>query len=475
MNPRFFTQTIKRKDAKTQRRKERKNKDIGTLSSRLSSFAFHLFFVYTLFIALVCSGCTPKRTLSSDPHIAELQQKTENRKLVSIHIVDQNGLSETIGAKERLETYKDIDFLESQTYQKVLRVYAKDAKSNTFSLVTSYYPNGQVKQYLEAENGQARGRYLEWYQNGQKKLLCSVLGGTADLDEKSQSNWIFDGENLCWSETGALKATLPYEKGVLSGIARYFHTNGNTAEEIPYVQGHIEGEKKEWDEEGDLIATTLYFKGEKHGSSLGYWNPTLIAWQEEWEEGQLKTGLYKDAQGVVVSLVEKGTGKRVIFDEAGPVEIHEYTEGRPEGEILLLDEQRRVVQKIHVKNGVKHGQELYYHSDYVTPKLSIDWYEGNIHGYVRTWYDDGSLESQREMSRNCKQGHLSAWYSTGELMFIEEYEKDQLVRGEYLKKGEKIPVSRVIEGTGVATFFDKEGTFLRRVEYQKGKPVVELE
>ena len=89
---------------------------------------------------------------------------------------------------------------------------------------------------------------------------------------------------------------------------------------------------------------------------------------------------------------------------------------------------------------------------------------------VKTWYPDGSMESQREMSGNYKNGLLTAWYIDGNLMLIEEYDRDKLIRGEYFKKGEKIPASQVAGGKGVATLFDSEGNYLRRVNIFNGRP-----
>src|SRR3972149_7346238 len=69
--------------------------------------------------------------------------------LVSMQIIDRNGFSETIGSKERLSPYKKVDFLSSQPYQKVLRVFAKNHEGKSRSALSSYHPNGHIWQYLE--------------------------------------------------------------------------------------------------------------------------------------------------------------------------------------------------------------------------------------------------------------------------------------------------------------------------------------
>jgi hypothetical protein len=55
-------------------------------------------------------------------------------------------------------------------------------------------------------------------------------------------------------------------------------------------------------------------------------------------------------------------------------------------------------------------------------------------------------------------------------MLIEEYDNDQLVKGIYIKKGEKSPVSVIENGEGIATLYDSDGYFLKKIKYYKGIP-----
>ncbi len=69
-----------------------------------------------------------------------------------------------------------------------------------------------------------------------------------------------------------------------------------------------------------------------------------------------------------------------------------------------------------------------------------------------------------------KNGVSTAWYRNGNLMMIEEYEQNKLIRGDYFKKGEKVPVSQVIQGKGTVTSFDADGHFIQKIPYLNGKP-----
>ena len=108
----------------------------------------------------------------------------QEENLVLIQIQDRNGLSETISNPDRLVTYDKIDFLSSQPYQKVLRVFRKEGQNR--SVITTYHPNGSTWQLLEAKEMRAFGTFREWFPNGAKKIEATVIGGSADLTPGAQ-------------------------------------------------------------------------------------------------------------------------------------------------------------------------------------------------------------------------------------------------------------------------------------------------
>ncbi len=392
-------------------------------------------------------------------------------KITSINIIDRNGLSETISSKERLTAFDKTDFLAPQPYQKVLRVYGREKNGDVHSCITSYHPNGQLKQCLEAVNNRAYGSYQEWYPNGQLKINAMVIGGSADLNTSAEQSWLFDGLNQAWNEEGCLIAKIPYQKGELQGEATYFHPNGQTWKTIPYDKGAIHGCQKIYLDDGTLFQTATYCAGEKAGESTRYWNASQIAYKEIYKEGLLKEATYYDRLGNCVARIEKGKGERAIFGKAELQELQQFNRGIQEGEVRVFDETERLIRLYSIKNGMKHGEEIDYFPNTTQPKLLLTWNEGVLQGSVKTWYENGTLESQREMSANKKNGLLTAWFRNGSLMLVEDYEGDKLLKGEYYREGEKVAVSKIEKGKGVATLFTPEGNFSRKVYYQEGKPI----
>lgn len=397
--------------------------------------------------------------------------------IVAIQIQDRNGMTETINASDRLEIYQEVDFLASQPYKKVLRVYKKEGKSH--SKITTYHPNGTPWQYLEAQEMRAFGAYQEWFPNGQRKIEATVIGGTADVALGAQQDWLFDGISKVWDDQGHLIAQIPYSKGALEGLSVYFYPSGQIQKEVSFSKNVLQGEMRTYFSHGSLLSKTQYTDGVKHGSSVGFFSHGQSAWTEDYAEGLLRTGVYYKQDGSILCEVENGGGFQAQFENDHLAYLIETRHGRPDGRWQKYTPQGELVSVTHVKNSQKEGEEVYYYlaserndeGKNPLPKLSVPWHENKIHGTVQTWYDNGQLESQREFCRNKKMGPALGWYKDGSLMTLEEYEEDRLLKGHYYKKGQKDPVSSILNGTGTATLYDAQGIFLRKVPYVKGKAI----
>jgi antitoxin component YwqK of YwqJK toxin-antitoxin module len=403
--------------------------------------------------------------------LGSCHKSTTDDSLVLIQIQDRNGLSETISNPDRLVSYEKVDFLTTQPYKKVLRVYRKEGKNH--SVITTYHPNGMTWQMLEAKEMRAFGSFQEWFASGAKKIEATVIGGSADLTPGAQDSWLFDGTSTVYNEDGRVSASILYDKGVLSGLSTYYYPSGAVLREIPYVQDHIDGDLKEFWEEGQLKTRSAYLAGLKDGTSTSWWPDGSILSEEQYDRGLLKMGSYWNPQKESVCEVVDGAGFRAVFDVKRLQSLQEIRGGFVEGIVKNFDDAGDLRCIYHVKNGKKQGEEIEYFPKAAptSPKMSIDWDQDAIHGIVKTWYPNGQMQSQTEMCRNKRSGASCCWYLDGSLMMMEEYENDELSRGQYFKKGQHEPVSTITHGTGTASIFDENGVFLRKINYSKGKLV----
>lgn len=356
--------------------------------------------------------------------------------LTMIQIVDRQGFSETISAKERLSRYEGVDFSHSQPYQRVTRVFASKK-----SELTSYHPNGELKQFLEVKNGRARGQFIEYYDNGQKKIEGTVIEGVGDLSEGSLGTFLFDGIARAWDRQGNIQAEIPYEKGGLQGGVIYYYPSGEVLQTAQYDQNILHGPLIEYNDKGSVFFT------------------------EEYSFGLLVMGVYPDGQ------VTNGHGVKGVYEKGKLVKTMQVTEGLCNGRVTCFGEKREVIGKYTLYNEARHGEEWVYYKEN-QPKMLINWYMDKMQGLVKTWYDNGILQSEKEMSDNYKQGHSLIWYPNGEVMMVEEYDRGDLVKGSYFSKGSKEPVSKVAAGTGIATIFNEHGQLVKKVRYDKGRIIL---
>lgn len=393
--------------------------------------------------------------------------------MTSIQILDRNGFSETVSLKDRLTAYEKTDFMAPQPYQKVVRVFGKVSQGKTFSKITTYHSNGQLWQYLEIVSGRSHGDYREWHPNGQLKISAFVIEGTPDVSEMAQMTWLFEGISKVYDDQGNVIAEIPYSKGLLEGISYYYFPSGKLMKKVPYLKNDIHGTLHVFNEEGDCLETTPYCHGVKEGVSISYWSQKNLKSEERYEQGLLMQARHLNPKGEVVAQIQNGFGKQALFHETTLSALLEYQNGKVEGEVQRFNESGYLISSYFLKDGMKTSEEWEYYptSDGIRhPKLYIQWDQDTIHGVAKTWYETGVLESQREMRGNKKHGLSFAWFKEGDLMLMEEYEDDILLKGSYFKKWEKMPISKVENGKGVATLFDKEGRLIRKVIYEKGIP-----
>ncbi len=399
--------------------------------------------------------------------------------LTLIQLIDRGGLTETLDTPERLQNFEKIDFLQPQPYKQVTRVYNRDEKGRSTCVICSYHPNGHIWQYLEGKDTRAYGLYTEWFPNGRKKIEAQVIEGPIDLSLAAEKEWVFENMAKVWDEDGNLIAEIPYNKGALEGISTYYYPTGRVEKKIPYQKDKIHGDLCIYNEEDELISKTFYANGVKQGPSIKYWRNECPSFIENYCDDSLQTGVYYDEQGNPFSEIQQGNGIRTLWNEQGEREEIEYQNGFPEGRVSHFNINSILTHYSHHKMGMRHGDEAYFFSpieldaatDTPVLKLLIHWDNDQIHGTVKTWYENGKLESQSEYYQNKKNGMSCVWYKEGSIQSIEEYEGDLLIKGSYYKLHQKTPISKVEHGNGTATFYDgRGGQFLRKINYVNGKP-----
>ena len=430
------------------------------------------FITIYLLLSILLFGCSHK-TDTKDPEI------------ISMQTIDRNGFSETISSKDRLKGFSKVNFLSPQPYQKVLRVYPRNDQGQSVSRITSYHPNGHIWQYLEIAEGRAHGVYQEWHANGQLKIEAYVMEGLAEVSDSAQTSWLFDKISKVWDEQGRLLAEFLYDKGVLQGNSVHYHLNGQIAKLLPYANNELDGLVSIFSTSAELLESIPFQKGVKEGLASGKAANGSWSYTESYSQGNLLEAAYSSSIWETLPKVEKGEGYQLSFKENELDKIIEIHEGMPIGEVRQFHPDGSLYSLYHIKKeGMKEGEEiLFYPSKRLKDplgslpqkKLSFFWHEDSIQGKVKSWYENGVLESEKEMSQNKKQGLCLAYYEDGKLMLSEEYDRDKLINGTYFKRKERKPVSRIEQGSGIATIYFPDGRFKQRISYERGLPLLDTD
>ena len=109
-------------------------------------------------------------------------------------------------------------------------------KDSSDKLMRLYHKNDKVKsEYYVNNNGKRNGKYIQWYENGNKNTECF------------------------------------YKDGNLEGEYKQWWYNGNKRTEYSYKDGNLEGEYKQFNINGILMSTCNYKDNKKNGECIT-WN-----------------------------------------------------------------------------------------------------------------------------------------------------------------------------------------------------------
>lgn len=406
-----------------------------------------LILTFSLFFS-----CTPPQKLSY---------------LAGIQITDRNGFTETITTPQEVKKYENEDYFSPQPYERVI-LTIQSSKETTPSKIFTYHPNGNIKEFLESINFQAKGTYKKFFSSGQIEIEAQLVGGVGDLTEEAKKTWIFHGKSQVYSKQGVLLACMGYSNGLLEGESKFFWDSGQLKESSIYTFGKKNGVYTSYYENKQPKLIGFYKNGHKEGL-FSHYSPsgTLVSKEEHFNQ-RLINASYYDSDTLVSSVIN-GSGKKIVFSSEGLTELFPYTNGKINGVARQFSKEKFLLKSCDYLEGVKHGKELFFLPNSKTPYMSISWDNNTLNGPVSTYFPDGKVQSIFSIKNKLKDGSFKNWSTSGFLMFHEEYTNGLLNTGKYFKSGVNTPVSEIKNGKGTALFFDEQGSLLAKENYEQGE------
>lgn len=388
--------------------------------------------------------------------------------LVYLQLVDRNGYVKTVDDKKELQNYQKSSANRISSHQKIVKQYDFDKRG----CVLLYHDNGVLAERIQTKDSRAFGEYVKYSKDGVILVKSTVMEGTGDLTDKAKKTWVFDQKSDVYDEEGNVVCEILYKNGRREGTTTHYYSDGEVQRTIPFVNGKVHGEEKAFDKDQKIIQSFMYTDGVLDGKAFSKGNKSTGDFSEEYREGKIIDGQYYDIQGNLIAKIEGGEGERPFYEHGHLVSKKQYQHGQVCGLVTIFAKNGTVASTYEERDGLKNGEEVifYYHQKGMqsVKRLLISWKDGVIHGKVISWYPNGALESEKEMCDHKKEGSQMCWYLDSSLMMVEQYQNDRVVSGKYYRKGDSVPISRVIDGSGKAHIYDKDGILLRKVSYYNG-------
>jgi uncharacterized protein len=285
------------------------------------------------------------------------------------------------------------------------RINRKDSKGLKQGRWKYFYDNFSIKQEGIFRDDKKNGYFKEYDENGS---LLSV------------KKYVNDVEQVEVQELTSLKLkTDYYPDGKVKTVASY---NGD----VP------EGVRREYNEEGKIIAGYIFTKGvltgqgivDEEGNKDGDWREfytdgttlrsvgtyskgkTVGNWKYYFENGKLESEGKFTKSGLL-----DGTW-RWYFDDGSIRRVQSYIAGMEDGEYEEHDETGRLIVKGQYTEGLEEGEWIY---DFINYKELGSYKSGARFGKWKSFYADGTLKFEGDYIDDNLNGRVNWYWPNGKL------------------------------------------------------------
>jgi len=293
------------------------------------------------------------------------------------------------------------------------------------------------------KDGKMHGLSTEWRENGQKFLERNFKDG------KQDGLWIQ------WHENGTESIRATYEDDKPVGLSRAWYENGRKKLEINYKEGKV-ATVVVWKPNGEKCRMTNVKSG--NGVEAEYFEkgtePNRFCWVFIYTDG--KKISWRPRQ---VSWHENGQ-MRFVASFFGKKRDGRWIEWFKNGQMLFQG---------NFKLGKKDGPWTYWHEN--GRKRSEESFRNGLpHGLSKEWDDQGGKETESNWKEGKMDGLVTRWYKSGQKEWVANFKEGELQSVFVWKpKGEKCPVTNVVNGSGVWVLYEENGTEESSRYYLDGK------
>ena len=398
-----------------------------------------------------------------------------------------------------------ISSLTSETDKELYALYRKYDKNGNLSIYTyaidgkntdkGYYSDGKLAYILElkllkGKNPIPNGKYIEYYKNGQVKVQGNNKDGKRDGEFKTflrngksagsvfykdgkiikstlvnsmkdnasfslvtdinynlnsheivtdefpnqllkqyfifNKNGLLDGESREYYEEGDIKSISPFKNNIPDGVFISYYQNGNIKEKHTYKNGNEEGEGLFYYENTKLEEKYFMKNGKLDGEATVYFEDGKIRNKSIFKDGvKLEEEIYKDDEIRENTFKNGEIVQQDIYSKNKKLKAKKFFLENGKTKIISYYENGNKQEEVFVINELFDGEALVY---YPSGKLKEkDFFKkGKREGETIIYYENGNVK-QKSLFKNNKR--------EGEHLFYDE--KGNLTKTEIYKNGIK--------------------------------------
>ena len=253
-------------------------------------------------------------------------------------------------------------------------------------------------------------------------------------------NGLLDGESREYYEEGDIKSISPFKNNIPNGVFISYYQNGNIQEKHTYKNGNEEGEGLFYYENGQLEEKYFMKNGKLDGEAINYFN-----------DGKIRhKAIYKDDIILEEEVHENNEIQKNIFKNEEIFQQDIYTKNKIlKTTIFFLENEKTKIityhkngnkqEEVFAINGLLDGEAfIYYPSGKVENKSFFK--DGKREGESLTYYENGKLKKKILYKNGMRNGFAIAYYENGiieqKVYFVDDKKENE--RLYYDKKGNLI-------------------------------------
>ena len=298
----------------------------------------------------------------------------------------------------------------------LIYTYAIDGKNTD----KGYYSNGKLAYILELKIIKEQppipnGKYIEYYKNGQIKVQGSYKEGKRDGEFKAFLRNGKSAGSVFYKDGKIIKSTLVNSMkdnasfSLVTDINYNLNSHKIVTDEFPNQllkqyfifnkNGLLDGESREYYEEGDIQSVSSFKNNVANGLFISYYQNGNIENKYAYVNGQ--------ANGECFSYYENGKLEERYFLKNGEIDGEAFAYypsgklrgkevqklGKREGESIIYHENGNIKQKSTFKNDKREGDLFIY---FPSGKLrqTEKYINGKIEGEVIEYYESGTIKEK---------------------------------------------------------------------------------